>query len=373
MPYKPHRLLFRNFATSRKARDDRNASAMEGITLQADTTEKPRPVAAHVTVPIERALLTVCLQFFKHRLQGRMECRGVTCASFDRERDLVGIEVYVLQWQARFFDATALVNRDLERDLHPFRFFELFQLGTDQVDLLRIKFRLFTRLVRFQTQTRGSILVCPSAPHRLVEDRSQHFQIMQCSVARGRSNAIAGRLLTPFNKRYHVFAAHLFGPLDLSLLEECGDRMPRFVVFRKSKTRVRVTNSKPFRNPYHEILFVTPSRNGSRCPGLFQRPFCSDLSRTFRLASYANPEAKRFPLSIPPLIAPLDPQNGERLLLYREAILLDLECAPVCPGSQKNANFTRRLQSKSDMKRQKTSEATMSWFESMRGSHCKFF
>ena len=62
-------------------------------------------------------------------------------------------------------------------------------------------------------------------------------------------------------------------------------------------------------------------------------------------------------------------QNGERLLLYREAILLALECAPVCPGSQKNANFTRRLQSKSDMKRQKTSEATMSWFESMRGSH----
>ena len=43
--------------------------------------------------------------------------------------------------------------------------------------------------------------------------------------------------------------------------------MPRFLVFRKSKRRVRITNSKPFRNPYHEILFVTPSRNGSRCPG----------------------------------------------------------------------------------------------------------
>jgi hypothetical protein len=260
------------------------------------------------------------------------------------------------------------VNRDLERKLHPFRFFEFFQLRTDQVDLLRGKFRLFPRPVGFQTQTRGSILVCPSAPHRLVEDRSQHFQIMQCSVARGRSNAFAGRLLTPFNKRYHVFAAHLFGPLDLSLLEECGDRMPRFVVFRKSKTRVRVTNSKPFRNPYHEILFVTPSRNGSRCPGL-----SSVLSARISLARFVSlPTPIRRPSDSrwvsPRLSRHLIHQNGERLLLYREAILLALECAPVCPGSQKNANFTRRLQSKSDMKRQKTSEATMSWFESMRGS-----
>src|SRR6267142_5152298 len=159
MPYKPHRLLFRNFAASCKASDDRNASTMEGITPQADTTEKPRPVAAHVAVPIERPLLTVYLQFFKHRLQGGMECSGVTCASFDRERDLVRIEVYVLQGQARFFDATALVHCNLERDLHPFRFFEFFQFRTDQVDLLRGKFRLFTRPVRFQTQTRGSILV----------------------------------------------------------------------------------------------------------------------------------------------------------------------------------------------------------------------
>ena len=46
-----------------------------------------------------------------------MECSGVTCAPFDRERDLVGMEVYVLQWQARFFDATALVNRDLNEIL----------------------------------------------------------------------------------------------------------------------------------------------------------------------------------------------------------------------------------------------------------------
>jgi hypothetical protein len=372
MPYKPHRLLFRNFAASCKASDDGNASAMEGITPQADTTEKPRPVATHIAVPIERALLTVCLQFLKDRLQGGMECSGVTRASFDGERDLVRIEVYILQWQARFFDATALVNRDLERKLHPFRFFEFFQLRTDQVDLLRGKFRLFPRPVGFQTQTRGSILVCPSAPHRLVEDRSQHFQIMQCGVARGRSNAIAGRILTPVNKRYDVFAANLFGPLDLSLLEECRDRVPRFLVFRKSQRRVRVTNSKPFWNPYYEILFVTAARNGTSCPGLFKRLFCSDLSRAFRLASYADPEAKRFPLGTPRSSRHLIHQNGERLLLYRDAILLAPECAPVCPGSQKNANFTRRLQSKSDMKRQKTSEATMSWFESMRGSHCKF-
>jgi hypothetical protein len=67
-----------------------------------------------------------------------MECSGVTCASLDRERDFVGIEVYILQRQARFLDATALMNRDLERELHPFRFFELFQLGTDQVDLFRV-------------------------------------------------------------------------------------------------------------------------------------------------------------------------------------------------------------------------------------------
>src|SRR3546814_17023702 len=102
--------------------------------------------------------------------------------------------------------------------------------------------------VRFQTQTRGSILVGPSAPHRLVEDRSQHLEIMQCGVARGCSNAIAGRLLTPFNKRYDVFAAHLLGPLNLSILEECGDRMTRFLVFRKSQRRVQVTNLKPFRS-----------------------------------------------------------------------------------------------------------------------------
>ena len=145
--------------------------------------------------------------------------------------------------------------------------------------------------------------------------------------------------------------------------------MPRFLVFRKSKTRVRVTNSKPFRNPYHEILFVTPSRNGSRSPGLFERPFRSDLPRALRLASYADPEAKRFSLGFPSFIAPFNPPERRATSLYREAILLTLECAPVCPGSQKNANFTRRLQSKSDMKRQKTSEATMSWFESMRGSH----
>ena len=331
MPYKPHRLLFRNFAASCKASDDRNASAMEGITPQADTTENPRPVAAHVAVPIERALLTVYLQFLKDRLQGRMECSGVTCASFDRERDLVGIEIYILQWQARFLDATALVNRDLERELHQFRFFELFQLRTDQVDLLRGKFGLFPGPVRFQTQTGGSILVSPSAPHRLVEDRSQHFQIMQCGVARGRSNAIAGRILTPVNKRYDIFAAHLFGPLDLSLLEEHGDRMPRFLVFRKSQRRVRVTNSKPFWNPYHEILFVTPARNRNRCPGLFKRPFCSDLSRAFRLASYADPEAKRFPLGIPSFISPLNPPERRAISFVQRGHFTSSRVCPSVP------------------------------------------
>jgi hypothetical protein len=263
------------------------------------------------------------------------------------------------------------LNRDLERKLHPFRFFEFFQLRTDQVDLLRGKFRLFPRPVGFQTQTRGSILVCPSAPHRLVEDRSQHFQIMQCGVARGRSNAIAGRILTPVNKRYDVFAANLFGPLDLSLLEECRDRVPRFLVFRKSQRRVRVTNSKPFWNPYYEILFVTAARNGTSC--LAALASSSVFSARISLARFVSlPTPIRRPSDsrwVPPRSSRhLIHQNGERLLLYREAILRAPECAPVCPGPQKNANFTRRLQSKSDMKRQKTSEATMSWFKSMRGS-----
>ena len=76
MPDKPHRLLFRNFAASRKASDDSNRECNGRKNLQADTAEEPRPVAAHVTMPIKRAFLTVCPQFFKHRLQGRMECRG---------------------------------------------------------------------------------------------------------------------------------------------------------------------------------------------------------------------------------------------------------------------------------------------------------
>jgi hypothetical protein len=49
-------------------------------------------------------------------------------------------------------------------------------------------------------------------------------------------------------------------------------------------------------------LFVTPSRNGSRCLGLFERPFSSDLTRAFRLASYPDPQAERFPLDFPSLI-----------------------------------------------------------------------
>jgi hypothetical protein len=227
------------------------------------------------------------------------------------------------------------LNRDLERKLHPFRFFEFFQLRTDQVDLLRGKFRLFPRPVGFQTQTRGSILVCPSAPHRLVEDRSQHFQIMQCGVARGRSNAIAGRILTPVNKRYDVFAANLFGPLDLSLLEECRDRVPRFLVFRKSQRRVRVTNSKPFWNPYYEILFVTAARNGTSCPGLFKRLFCSDLSRAFRLASYADPEAKRFPLGTPSLIAPLDPPERRATSFVQRGHFTSSRVCPSVPWPSK--------------------------------------
>jgi hypothetical protein len=45
----------------------------------------------------------------------------------------------------------------------------------------------------------------------------------------------------------------------------------------------------------------------------------------------------------------------------------------VCPSVRwlsENANFLKRLQSKSNMKRQ-NSKATKSWFESMRGSPCK--
>ena len=187
MSDKPHRLLFRDFAASGKASDYGNTSAMEGITLQSDSAEESRPVATHVTVPIKRALLTGCFQLLEHRFQRRMKCSGVTCASLDREGDLVGVEVYVLQWQTCLLDATALMNRDLEGDPHPIRLSEFPQLPPNQIDLFLRKLRLLARLIRSEPQAGGDILICPTTAQRLIKNRAQNLQIVKGSVSRGRS------------------------------------------------------------------------------------------------------------------------------------------------------------------------------------------
>jgi hypothetical protein len=221
-----------------------------------------------------------------------MECRGVTCAPLDRERDLVGIKVYVFQRQARFFNAAALMNRDLERDLHPIRLSEFTQLPANQIDLFLGKIRLLARPVRSESQSGGDILICPTTAQRLVKNRSQNLQIVKGSVSRSCPHAPICRLLPPFHERYDIFTAHLFGTLDPSVFEEDRNGVPRLEILGQCQRQVRVANAKPLRKPKRSCPVY--HRGGKRLPLLspLQASFVREFPALFSSRSqcrYATP------------------------------------------------------------------------------------